>query len=237
MTATPAQPVTLITGAGRGIGRATAIAFAQAGHACVLIARNVDELNQTRALCGDTAVVEPADVRDGEAAKRIVARTVERFGRVDVLVNNAGLAPLVPFAEMTEVIFRDTLDTNLLAAFHYSRAVWPIMVRQGGGAIINLSSESARDPFDGFSAYAAAKAGINAFTKALASEGDAHNIRVTAIAPAGVETAMLRSIVTPEQLKPADVLSPEDIAAAIVAAAVGPMRYASGETIYLHRRG
>ncbi|HEX8341367.1 MAG TPA: SDR family oxidoreductase [Tepidisphaeraceae bacterium] len=229
-------PVALVTGAGRGIGRATAVAFAKAGFATVLVARNVAELTETKSLCGDNAVVEIADVRDGPRADAIVAGTVARFGRIDVLVNNAGLAPLVAFEKMTEQIFRDTIDTNLLAAFHYSRAVWPVMQRQGGGTIINLSSESARDPFDGFAAYAAAKAAINAFTKALASEGDAHHIRAIAVAPAGVETAMLRKIATPEQLRPADVLTPQDVADAILAAATGPLRHASGEVIYLHKR-
>ena len=230
------RPVAIITGAGRGIGRATAVALARAGHACVLIARTADDLSKTAQLCGEGAVVEVADVRDGALASAIVDRAAARFGRIDVLVNNAGVAPLVAFKEMTEAIFRQTIDTNLLAAFHYSRAVWPMMERQNGGAIINLSSESARDPFDGFAAYAAAKAGINALTRALASEGNAHNIRVIAIAPAGVETAMLRQIATPQQLPPQDVLAPEDIAAAIVAAANGSLQHASGETIYLHRR-
>ena len=111
-------------------------------------------------------------------------------------MNNAGVAPLVSFDQMTESLWQETIETNLTSVFRFSHAVWPMMVSQKGGVIVSVSSESSRDPFPGFTAYAAAKAGVNLFTRALAKEGAAHNIRVHAIAPAGVETAMLRKIVS-----------------------------------------
>ncbi|MDB5326763.1 MAG: putative oxidoreductase [Phycisphaerales bacterium] len=239
--------VAIVTGAGRGIGRATAIALAGRGYAVVLIARTETELNETARLCsatsGDNSLVLPIDVRDPAAIADAVGRTLQRFGRIDALVNNAGLAPLGPFGETDAAAYFDVLATNLGATVHFSRAVWETMtaVRPGetasprGGVIVNVSSESARDPFPGFALYAAAKAGINGFTKALAREAEPLGVRVHCVAPAGVETAMLRKIATTDQVPPESTLAPEAVAKVIAACVVGDLAATSGETIYLHR--
>jgi NAD(P)-dependent dehydrogenase (short-subunit alcohol dehydrogenase family) len=165
-----------------------------------------------------------------------VRQVRERFGRIDALVNNAGVAPLIPFGEMTDAIWDEVIATNLTSTYRFTRAVWPAMVGQKSGVIVNVSSEASRDPFPGFTAYAAAKAGVNLFTKALATEGDAVGIRVHAVAPAGVETAMLRKLMTPDQLPSDQLLKPEDVAAAIRGCVCGDMASTSGETIFVHRR-
>jgi 3-oxoacyl-[acyl-carrier protein] reductase len=231
----PTEPAAIITGAGRGIGRATAVALSERGYRCVLVSRSIDDLNHTAQLCEGASVACPCDVNDPQHVARAVELARTRFGRIDALVNNAGAAPLVPFADMTEQIWRDTLDTNLTATFRFCRAVWNDMVRQGAGVIVNVSSEATRDPFDGFSAYASAKAGVNLLTKCLAREGAAYGIRCHAVAPAGVETAMLRSIVPETMLGADQVLQPTDVAHTIRAIVTGELRHTSGEVIYLHR--
>lgn len=229
------SPVAIITGAGRGIGRATAIALSALGYRCALISRSVDELGATASMCKTESLILRCDVSHADDVRDAIQRVHERFGRIDALINNAGSAPLVPFAEMTEAIWRDAIETNLTATFRMCRAVWDDMVRQKSGVIVNLSSEASRDPFNGFSAYAAAKAGINLLTKVLAREGVASNIRAHAVAPAGVETAMLRAV-APVDVLPADkVLAPDDVARTITAIVAGDLAHTSGETIYLHR--
>ncbi|MBC7782204.1 MAG: SDR family oxidoreductase [Burkholderiales bacterium] len=226
----------IITGAGRGIGRATAIQLSAGGASCVLIARSNNELAETASLCAGETLVISCDVRDPARIGAAVEQAIARFGRIDVLVNNAGYAPLLPFDQTTPTIWDDVIAINLSAVYHFCRAVWPGMVARKSGVIVNVSSEASRDPFPGFSAYATAKAAVNMFTRSLAKEGDAHGIRLHAIAPAGVETSMLRAIAS-EQVLPRDhTLDPADVAAAICACVTGDLRHASGETIFIHRR-
>ena len=229
------SPVAVVTGAGRGIGRATAIELSRRGYAVALVARTESQLSETAGLCGDDTLVLPLDVRDPAAIAGGVGKIVERFGRIDALVNNAGVAPLGSFGETDAGVYDDVLATNLGATVHFARAVWPTMLAAGRGAIVNVSSEAARDPFPGFALYAAAKSAINGFTKALAKEAEPKGVRVYCVAPAGVETAMLRAIATTEQVPADSTLSPEAVAKVIVACVVGDLAAASGETIYLHR--
>jgi meso-butanediol dehydrogenase/(S,S)-butanediol dehydrogenase/diacetyl reductase len=139
--------IAIITGAGRGIGRATAVRLSTAGMRCILVSRSPDELDETKRDCPNEAIVLPADVRDVDQINGVVRKALDRFGRVDVLVNNAGYAKLLPMKEMTAQVWRDTVDINLSSTFHFIRAVWEPMVAQKSGVIVNVSSESARDPF------------------------------------------------------------------------------------------
>lgn len=231
------RPLAIVTGAGRGIGRAVAIELAQRGYALALVSRTESELRQTQALCGgDEAMVLPLDVRDPAAIRAGVATITARQGAVEALVNNAGIAPLAPFDQTDAAMFDDVIATNLGATYHFSRAVWEGMAARRSGVIVNVSSEAARDPFPGFSIYAAAKGGINLFTKALAKEGDRLGIRVHAVAPAGVETAALRAIASTDVIPSADTLTPADVARVIAQCVVGDLAHTSGETIYLHKR-
>ena len=228
------QPVAIITGAGRGIGRATAEELSRRQYRLGLLARNCDELEQTRKSCGGGLVL-PTDVMDSDAVDRAVQAVIRKFGRLDAVVHCAGLAPVRSIADMTVAEWHAVLDTNLSAAFYLCKSAWPIFTRQGSGVIVNVSSAAARDPFPGFAAYGAAKAGLNLFGLSAAREGQKIGVRVHTIAPAAVETAMFRQILSAEQYPPEKTLSPENVASVIAQCVVGDLRYASGEVIYLHK--
>lgn len=230
-----ARRVAIITGAGRGIGRAAAIALAGAGYQCVLVSRSVVELEETAALCGGAAMVLPVDVREVDSISIAVDRVMTEFGRIDVMINNAGFAKLVPFVETSRQTLEDTLAVNLAGPFHFSQAVWRPMAAAGGGVIVNISSLAARDPFDGFSAYGASKAGLNLLTLAMAREGKPVGIRVHGIAPGGVETGLLRSVVSEAKFPTEMAMTPDEVAGLILQCVKGDLRHTSGETIFVER--
>jgi 3-oxoacyl-[acyl-carrier protein] reductase len=136
---------------------------------------------------------------------------------------------------MTPQKWRQIIDTNLSAAVHLAHAAWSTFAAQKSGVIVNISSESARDPFLGLGAYGAAKAGLNLLTRALAQEGKSINLRAYAIAPAAVETAMFRQIATIEQVPTEKALAPEDVARLVAQCLAGDLRHANGEVIYVHK--
>jgi NAD(P)-dependent dehydrogenase (short-subunit alcohol dehydrogenase family) len=225
----------IITGAGRGIGRATAVELHRRGYQLVLVARTLDDLQETNGLAGGDALVEAIDATDPLAAERVAKRAHEQFGRIDALVHCAGVAPVLDVTQTTPQRWREVLEINLSAAFYFARAVWPIMKQQGGGVIVNLSSFAARDPFGGFAAYGAAKAGVNLLGLSLAREGAAIGIRVHTVAPAAVETEMFRRIVPAEQYPTEKTLSPAEVAQVITHCVTGDLRYTSGEVIWLQK--
>jgi NAD(P)-dependent dehydrogenase (short-subunit alcohol dehydrogenase family) len=229
------SPVAIVTGAGSGIGRATAVELASKhGHRLALCGRRSEPLNETAKLTGSCLVIQ-ADVSKPDDVARLVDQTIAHFGRIDIVVNNAGFAPMRTVEALSLEEWRAILDINLSAVFYLIKAVWPIYKRQGGGVIVNISSLAARDPFAGLGAYGAAKAGLNLLSLALAREGAADNIRVYTVAPGAVETQMLRGIVNQDQLPPAQTLDPADIARVIAQCAVGDLRYTSGEVIWVHK--
>ncbi len=229
------HPVAIITGAGSGIGRATAIQLGYEGYTTVLVGRRRERLEQTAECVTSESLILPADVSDPAQAQRLIDDTLAAAGRVDAVVHCAGLAPLLPIEQMETDLFNAVLATNLSAAFHLAKAAWQPMKAQGGGVLVNLSSESSRDPFTGFAAYGAAKAGVNLLGLALAREGHEHNIRVHTIAPAAVKTEMFRQLMTPEQYPTEKTLDPEAVARVIVQCITGDLCYTSGEVIYLHK--
>jgi len=164
-----------------------------------------------------------------------VERTEKEFGRIDLIVNNAGIAPMLSIEQTSIEQFHAVIDTNLSAAFYLSKAVWPIFRRQGGGVIVNVSSLAARDPFPGFAAYGAAKAGLNLLGLSLAREGATIGIRVHTIAPGAVETGLLRSLFSSEQLPAEQALDPAEVAKLIGQCAAGDLRFTSGEVIWMHK--
>ena len=181
-------------------------------------------------------MVVPTDVSQHPQVDAMVAQTIAHWGRVDVLVNAAGMAPSAPLATLDPARWHEILNANLSSAFYTTRAVWPFMSQSGGGAIINISSRAAKDPFPGLGAYAVAKIGVNMLSLVMAREGEAVGIRVVAIAPGAVDTPMFQNLVGKENVNPEQVLHPEDVAAAVIDVVSGSLRYASGDTIYLHRR-
>src|SRR4051794_38250531 len=228
------KKVALITGAGRGIGRALAIELARREYALVLVSRTEKDLHDTRKLTGD-ACVFATDIAKPQAAKDAVAKCVERFGRLDAVIHCAGLAPILKIDETTDEQWHDVIDTNLSAAFYLARAAWSTFVKQKGGVIVNISSLAARDPFVGFTAYGAAKAGINLLGLSLAREGQAHGIRVHTIAPGATETGMFRKLMTPDQFSQEKTLDPADVARVVAQCVTGDLKHTSGEVIWVHK--
>lgn len=226
----------LVTGAGRGIGLATARRFARAKMNVVLMARSAADLERAAATLGgrpDARLIVAGDVGREDDVERAVGAAARRFGRIDVLVNNAGAAPLSPIDEMSVADFDKMLAVNVRGVFLLCRAAWPVMKRGGGGTIINVSSLSARDPFPGFAAYGGSKAFVETFTLALAGEGRPHNIRVLGVAPGAVDTAMLRAAFP--DYPASNCLDPDDVAATIEEMCEPDSRFESGQTIPIER--
>src|SRR5688572_22739348 len=230
------EAVAVITGAGRGIGRAVAVELARGGYRLSLASRSRGELEATLRAAGvggrEAGIAVPTDVSRAEEVDRLVRATVDRFGRVDAVVHCAGLAPVRTITEMSVEEWRAVIDTNLSAAFYLCRSAWPVFEKQRAGVVVNVSSFASRDPFPGFAAYGAAKAGVNLFGLATAREGERIGVRVHTVAPAAVETGMFRQILTPEQYPADKTLAPEDVAKVIADCVAGSLKYTSGEVIY-----
>ena len=229
-------PVAIISGAGSGVGRATALALSRRGYRLALFGRRIEPLNKVANDVSTEAIALAVDVTDAERVAAAVAEVVTRLGRVDAVVNGAGAVAALSVEDTTPPRWRELLDTNLSGAFYLSRAVWPIFRQQKAGVIVNVSSMAARDPFPNFVAYAAAKAGLNSLTLTLAKEGQPLGIAVHGIAPGAIETSMLRGLLTTKQLPESDALDPADVAELIVRCIVGELRHAAGETLYVQKR-
>jgi 3-oxoacyl-[acyl-carrier protein] reductase len=199
-----AGKVELITGAGRGFGRAIALAFAREG---ARVAANylgsragAEEVAAEAGRLGTEAVALRGDVAREDDVKALVAATLERFGRLDVLVNNAGIMVRGPMLAVPAEECRRMFDVNVTGTMLCTRHALPAMVERKGGRIINLSSQLAQRAVGGggFAAYAATKGAIESLTRALAAEVGVHGITVNAIAPGGIDTDMSRDVMTPE---------------------------------------
>jgi len=196
--------VTIVTGSSRGIGKALALGFAEAGASVVLAARTVSELEanaQEITAKGGKALVAPTDVTDRAQLSEMVQKTVKEFGRIDVLLNVAGGAgdrQLRPPLEITEDFWDELQDRNLKSVFLCNQAVARVMVEQRSGSIINISSMSGTKPVAYEAAAGAAKAGVNQLTRALAIAWAPFNVRVNAIAPGLTLTARATRGLGPE---------------------------------------
>ena len=191
--------VALITGAGRGLGRAMAVALAEAGADCVLVARREADLAETAKLvkaAGRKAFVVPGDVTDPAVAPRAVAAALKERGRVDVLVNNAGLYAMQDLEQTSLEDWRRVLDVNLVGSFLFAKAVAPHFKKQKHGKLINVSSVLGRVGVAGATAYCAAKGGVILFTRSLAAEWAPHGLHVNAIAPGLFDTDMSAGVFT-----------------------------------------
>jgi 3-oxoacyl-[acyl-carrier protein] reductase len=190
--------VAIVTGGGRGIGRAIALALAREGAAVVVAARTAAEVKATSEAIeaeGGRALAVPADVADLACVERLEAEARTRFGGVDILVNNAGIqGPIGPAAESPPEVWARTIAVNLLGSFYCARAVLPGMIARRRGKIINLSGGGATAPRPFFSAYAASKAALVRWTETLAAEVRPHGIDVNAIAPGAVHTRMAEEV-------------------------------------------
>jgi 3-oxoacyl-[acyl-carrier protein] reductase len=186
--------VALITGGGRGIGKAVAAAYGRAGAKLALCARTASELEQSVAeLRSQKIAVEgwPCDVSLEEPVKEFVAAAHKRLGRIDVLVNNAGVMTRpTPMTELDVKKWDYTMAVNLRGPFLITQAVLPIMMKQKSGSIINVSSMIGRGAYANFLAYATSKWGLEGFTQTLAAEARSSNVRVNSVEPGYVATKL-----------------------------------------------
>jgi NAD(P)-dependent dehydrogenase (short-subunit alcohol dehydrogenase family) len=237
------HPVAIITGAGSGIGQATARTLARSGLHVVLVGRREAALEQTADSLPDGAesLCIPLDVSDPASGEEMVAGCLARFGRLDVLVNNAGMAPLLPIDQTDAATIQQVYMTNAVGPACAIAAAWKVFKRQHANAdfgplghrIVNISTMGTADPFRGFFAYAASKASLNTMTLSCAAEGKDFGIRAFCIAPGAVETPMLRALFTEQVLPTSKCLTPQRIAEEILACVMGEREALNGKTIFM----
>ena len=243
MTTTPASPVVLVTGALAGIGRATALAFAREGARLVVSGRNPeagDALAAELRALGAEALFVQADVRNEADVRSLVDQTVERFGRLDAAVNNAGTEGQPgPVVDQTAETYAATFDTNVLGVLLSMKHELRVMQAQGTGSIVNISSAYGKLGAAGASVYVASKHAVEGLTKSAALEVATRGIRVNAVAPGPIETGMLdrftggaegRAWLT-EQVPAKRLGHVDEIAAAVVFVAIGKAGYMTGQSI------
>lgn len=232
--------IALVTGASQGLGRAIAVGLGASGAKVVCVARNADKLKETAAeiqAVGGTAEVMAGDVTDGAAVQKLVDDVAERFEKLHILVNNAGVTRDTLIPRMTDDQWDDVINTNLRGAFLFTRAATKVMMQSRYGRIINIASVSGLMGNPGQSNYSASKAGMIGMTRSVARELAGRKITVNAIAPGFIETEMtaaLGSVVLDEVNKriPAKRLGKaEEIAAAVLYLASPAAAYITGQVL------
>jgi NAD(P)-dependent dehydrogenase (short-subunit alcohol dehydrogenase family) len=233
--------VAIVTAAGDGIGEATARAFADAGYHVVLVDINAESVNETATSLppGAEAEVIVADVTDEHAVADLVQRALDRFGRVDVLVNVVGGSrPGKTTTELSLDEWNRMLALNLTSTFLMCRAVLPHMEQRGKGAIVNVSSGAGLRGMRANPGYVAAKAGVGALTRALALDHGPNGVRVNCVAPGPIRTPLMKRNRTPDEIAMMGKIAlagrigePEEIAAGIVWLAGDGSSYVMGQTI------
>lgn len=237
-------PVALVTGASRGIGAAVVRAFAGRGYAVALNCSSEGSLAEAQALADELSAVcnvetlcIRADVSDFAAVKEMVAQIMDKWGRIDVLVNNAGITRDGLLMRMTEEAFDQVIDVNLKGAFNCLRHVAPVMMKQRSGRIVNVSSVVGLYGNAGQVNYAASKAGVVGITKSAAKELAARGITVNAVAPGFIETAMTQAMgekaigTVLDRIALKEFGKPEDVANAVSFLASDEARYITGQVL------
>jgi NAD(P)-dependent dehydrogenase (short-subunit alcohol dehydrogenase family) len=214
----------IVTGAGQGIGRAIAERFAAEGADVMLVGRRAEPLERAAQELG-SAWAFPADVRDAPEVDRAVAAAMERWGRIDVLVNNAGIGEEVPFLEIDEESWDRVVNTNLRGAFLFAQRVAREQAKTGGGSIVHIASIDASGGDGPYASYNASKAGLLGLNRTMALELAPHGIRVNCVSPGFTHTAMTEEAVPPElmdylvnrfdRVPMRRLVKPEEIAAAV----------------------
>lgn len=240
-----AGKVALVTGGSRSIGRAIALAFGREGASVAVNyhqhAEAANEVVRQIEASGQPAIAVQADVRRGAEVAAMVDQVVSRFGRLDILVNNAGILKRTPLLEISEEEWDDVLATDLKGYFLCSQAAARVMIHQGSGAIVNISSANQEVASRNLAHYVTAKGGVRMLTRQLAFELASHGVRVNAIAPGLTETDLNRDDLSDptfrqyriDQIPLGLIGQPEDIAGAAVFLASDEARMATGTTIFL----
>jgi NAD(P)-dependent dehydrogenase (short-subunit alcohol dehydrogenase family) len=235
------RPVALITAASRGIGRSTAQAFIDRGYNVTITARKPEALNQTAALLGDATRVLAIAGNSGDAEHRhaVVASTIERFGRLDALVNNAGINPAVgPLAEMDLDAVRKILDVNLVGALGWVQEAHAQWLSENGGTVVNVASTAGLTPQPLIGAYGVSKSALAFMTRQLASEMGPR-VRVNAVAPAVVRTRFGGPLFEGKEEQVAEAYplkrigETDDVASAIVFLSSVDSGWITGQTLIL----
>ena len=219
-----AEKVAVVTGSGRGIGKGIALAFAEAGAdvvCCDLTASDIEDTGKDIRAKGRRSLAVPCDVTKDDQVQKMIDHAVGEFGQINILVNNVGGTTFGPMMQMSRQDFEDVLVLNLVSTFICSQMAAKVMLKQGTGSIINISTRDSIQPCVGRIAYGAAKAGVNSFTKTLAWELSPH-IRVNGILVGGVSAEgstphigpMLQQIIDGTPMKRMGI--PEDIALACI---------------------
>jgi NAD(P)-dependent dehydrogenase (short-subunit alcohol dehydrogenase family) len=236
--------VAIVTGASQGIGRAIAVELARVGADVVVCSRRLEALkpvaDDVRA-AGRRALAVACDVAEAAQVDDVVAQTLGAFGRIDLLVNNAGYRIRSPLEDLPRREWDAMVGTNLTGVFLFTQAVGRVMIRQHSGTIVNVTSVAGRIGTRGMAAYAAAKAGVTVLTTSLGAEWAKHGIRVNAVAPGPVETeGVLEVWKTPAMIAQAArevplgrLGRPEEIAWAVVFVASDQASFMTGETLYI----
>jgi 2-hydroxycyclohexanecarboxyl-CoA dehydrogenase len=229
--------VAIVTGAGQGIGKAIAEKLTAEGATVVVTDLDAATAEQTAAALAGAMAIR-ADVTDRPGVQAVVDRVTEEFGRIDVLVNNAGWDKASPFVESEPADWDRAIAVNLYGVLHTCKAVLPVMASQGSGAVVNLGSDAGRVGSSGEAVYSAAKGGIIAFTKSLAREMARHQIRINCVCPGPTDTALFASFAGPglrESLTKAIPFrrlgQPADVANVVAFLASDEAAFVTGQTV------
>lgn len=233
------NPVALITGASSGIGLSTSRLLVRHGFDVVMVARSEYRLRQAASGINAPQGVRiewiAADMGNPARAAELVRGAIERMGRLDVLVNNAGMGEVRAIAESDDEFIQSVFAVNVLGPMAAIRSAWKHWMQRGGGCIVNVSSWAARDPFPGFFAYGASKSALNGVTRSCHNDGHEAGMRAFSVCPGAVETPMLRASFDEKTVGRELCLSPDDVAAVVLACVRGERDSEAGRAIYVRR--
>lgn len=229
--------VAIVTGASSGIGLATCGMLASSGWSLAMGARDEQRLTNAASEIesDERPLLLPTDVSRQADVERLVERTLDRFGRIDAIVNNAGMGEVVPINETTWDLLERTMRTNAIGPAYLVTRAWPALVESGNGRIVNVSSLATLDPFPGFFAYAASKGALELTSLSARVEGGDAGVKAFNVCPAGVETPLLRRAFDESVVPKSMTLTPADVAKVIVACIEGERDMDACKRIYLSR--